>query len=119
MTRLTIKLSLMFSFTLFISILSCKKETTNPCFTTDMSFSKNIVAIYKSSTCLTSGCHSSNDLVPLETYSVTKFLVDQKKLLWAIKREAGFSPMPKVGDKLSDCDISKIEAWINQGAKDN
>lgn len=104
---------------LIIFVISCNKENTNTCSTSNMSFSKDIVPIYTSSTCLTSGCHSSKDVLPIQTYSVTKQLVDQKRLLGAIKREANYSPMPKVGDKLSDCNISKIDAWINQGAKDN
>ena len=39
----------------------------------------------------------------------------QTNMLGCIRREPGFSPMPKGGVKLSDCDIKRIEAWYALG----
>lgn len=67
-------------------------------------------------------CHdSANDFggITLEGYDKLKVLVDNGSLLGVIKREAGWSPMPKNQGPLPDCDIEKIEVWINNGALDN
>jgi mono/diheme cytochrome c family protein len=40
-------------------------------------------------------------------------------LLGVIKHSIGNSPMPKGGNKLSDCKIQQIEKWINEGALNN
>ncbi|MFN3404706.1 MAG: hypothetical protein ACK40G_11460 [Cytophagaceae bacterium] len=37
----------------------------------------------------------------------------------AINHSPGITPMPKDGNKLNSCEIRKIEAWVNQGKKDN
>jgi hypothetical protein len=37
------------------------------------------------------------------------------RMLGALRGTAGFSAMPQGGTKLSDCDISKVEKWINSG----
>jgi len=40
-------------------------------------------------------------------------------LAGAIEHTPGFTPMPQFGDKLSDCNIAIIKAWINNGALNN
>jgi mono/diheme cytochrome c family protein len=40
-------------------------------------------------------------------------------LLGCIKQEPGFDPMPKGRPKLSDCDIERIERWMNAGKPNN
>ncbi len=63
-------------------------------------------------------CHftgSNGTGVSLENYADVKKVVDNGRLLGAIKHEPGFAPMPQGGD-LDDCSISKIEAWVNKGA---
>jgi len=37
----------------------------------------------------------------------------------AVQHQPGFSPMPKGDNQLGDCDIQKMSAWIDQGAKNN
>ena len=71
--------------------------------------------------CATSGCHDANaasSAVPysMHTYEAAKNAVDAGRIIGAIKREPGFNPMPKGEAMLSDCDISKMEAWIADGA---
>lgn len=71
--------------------------------------------------CATSGCHdanAANNNTPysMHTYESAKAAVDAGRIIGAINRAAGFNPMPKGEAKLSDCDISKMEAWIADGA---
>src|SRR6185436_2995998 len=67
-------------------------------------------------------CHkasSSEGNVNLEGYTNLKGYADNGKLIGAITWTPGFSPMPKGGNKLNDCDIANIKSWINQGALNN
>jgi len=66
-----------------------------------------------------SGCHSAASNIAnitLEGYDNLKVYVDNGQLLGAIKHGTGYSPMPKNAAKLVDCNIAKIEAWVNAGA---
>ena len=39
----------------------------------------------------------------------------ENSLLGCIRHDPGYDPMPQNRDKLSDCDIGRIEAWIKNG----
>jgi mono/diheme cytochrome c family protein len=68
------------------------------------------------------GCHSQAALsggVNLEGHNRVKIFADNGRLLGAVSHAAGFSPMPKGGSKLPDCEINKIKSWINAGSPDN
>lgn len=63
-------------------------------------------------------CHSGNspdELFNLETYSQVKEKRTDGKLFGAINHLSGFKPMPRKSPKLSGCDLSKFNAWINSG----
>ena len=55
----------------------------------------------------------------LDNYEGLSEYASNGKLLGAIKHEEGFLPMPADGGQLGECSIEKIEAWINQGGKNN
>jgi hypothetical protein len=57
--------------------------------------------------------------VVLATYNDVKSNALNGKLLGAIKHSNGYSPMPKGGNKMKECDIRKIEIWINSGTPNN
>ncbi len=89
---------------------------------TIISYSKTVSEIILNN-CLS--CHSNADAnnsgagIKLEDYSDLKIIVDNGKLLGAIKHETGFASMPLGNDKLDDNKISQIEQWINEDAKNN
>jgi len=89
------------------------------CETANMSYQLDIAPIIELS-CFP--CHR-NDVadgsVRLGSYNEVKVWVDNGALVGAINHQSGFAPMPKVGGKLSECTISKIESWIDAGAPDN
>ena len=67
-------------------------------------------------------CHASNvrfGNVILDSYDEVLINVNNNKILGAIKHESGFSFMPQGAPKLLDCQIEKIESWINDGAPNN
>lgn len=61
-------------------------------------------------------CHSGSEGakgISLNSYEGVKNAAG-KNLLKAIKHEPGVRAMPLNGKKLSDCEIAKIESWINR-----
>ncbi|MTI31869.1 c-type cytochrome [Xanthovirga aplysinae] len=67
-------------------------------------------------------CHStqassnSGAGIDLMDFDQLKIQVNNGSLLGSIKHDSNFSPMPKGGAKLSECEIETIQAWINAGA---
>ncbi len=94
-------------------------DTGGTCDTTNITFSGTVMPILQSY-CL--GCHSgsapSGNIV-IENYDDVVGLVHSGKLMGSIRFEQGYSPMPKGGNKLSDCNITKIEHWIADGMLNN
>ncbi|MDP2174398.1 MAG: hypothetical protein Q8K70_00660 [Bacteroidota bacterium] len=107
---------------------ACRKENAETlypdnsnCDTSNMTYSTHISPILKSN-CALSGCHNSASKsagYAYETYNEIKASVNNGRLMGSIRHLSGFSNMPKGGSKLSDCNINKIQAWINKGALDN
>lgn len=68
------------------------------------------------------GCHSGPNApngVKLDSYSPVKIQAVNGMLLGTIMHSAGFSAMPKGGNKLNDCSIAKIAKWVKAGAPNN
>jgi hypothetical protein len=98
-------------------------KNANTCDTSTATYAA-FVSPLLSSKCATSGCHnaaSASAGVNLSNYTVTKaYLTNAKSaFLGAIKHSSSFSPMPQGSAKLPDCDIAKLEAWINAGMLNN
>lgn len=53
---------------------------------------------------------------PMSNFEETSAAVGLGRIKGAINQEPNFSPMPQGGDKLEDCTIDKISAWIDDGA---
>ena len=74
--------------------------------------------------CATSNCHSASRQaggVNLSSYTAIKNYITSNKatFLGSIKHSSGYSQMPSGGAKFSDCNITKIETWINNGLLNN
>jgi uncharacterized membrane protein len=68
------------------------------------------------------GCHSATNSmggINLSSYSALKTEVDNGKFQGSVNWNAGFSPMPQNGSKLSDCELSQITQWIAAGSPNN
>lgn len=78
----------------------------------------NDVESILNTSCATEACHSAgSQLGSLANYDDAVAFVEFGRILGAIKHEENFSPMPYPpgSDKLEDCEISKIEAWVAAG----
>ena len=99
-----------------------KQELLNPnstCDTTIVTYSGSVNPLITASC---TGCHSGANAplgIKLDVYTDVNTQALNGKLLGAITHSPGFSPMPKNGTKLSDCNIAKIENGLNAGAPDN
>lgn len=94
------------------------QKDNNTCDTAAVSYA-NTVATIMANNC--NSCHSGgnpNAGILTNTYAGLNSF-SSAQLLGVIKHESGFSAMPSNAPKLSDCDINKIQAWINQGKQNN
>jgi mono/diheme cytochrome c family protein len=66
-----------------------------------------------------SGAATAGAGIKLDNYASVKVQVNNGRLLGSIEHKPGFSPMPKGGAKMQDCDIAKIRTWIKAGAPNN
>lgn len=91
----------------------------NNCQTSNVSFSTTIQPILNAS-CVS--CHSGAGAsagIRLTSHSEVSAAIDGGRFIGAIKHQSGFSAMPPSGPKLTDCQISQIEAWVAQGKPNN
>ena len=93
----------------------------NTCDTTGVSYASIIKPVIEQY-CSVTGCH--DNVVRAATYDLTSYsglksAADNNRLLGAINHQSGFVSMPQGMTKLSDCDINKITAWVNQGKLNN
>ena len=111
-----------------ISLLQCgcyydKHDLLNPgasaCDTTIVTYSGSVNPIITDNC---TGCHSGTNAplgITLDIYAGVNVQALNGKLLGAVTHSAGFSPMPKNGLKLNDCNIGKIRKWVSSGAPNN
>ncbi len=81
------------------------------CDTTNVTFKKSVDPIFQK---YCYGCHSAGNAsggIDLTNFSQLAILIDNGALLGSIRQESGFIPMPKGGNKLSDCEITTIAIW--------
>ena len=93
----------------------------NACDTVNVSYANNVEVIMLSS-CSTVGCHVGSlpsAGILLDNYTSVKTYVNNGQLMATIKHQSGFSQMPKGAQKLTDCQISQLDAWINAGGLNN
>jgi mono/diheme cytochrome c family protein len=96
--------------------LTCDED----CDTTNVTFSGTIWPNIIEKHCF--GCHKNpNPLggLALENYSDVAAIASDGRLLGVVTHSSGYSPMPKNAPKLSDCKITQITKWIEDGIPDN
>jgi len=114
------------AFILVVALQACYYDneedlypTVPECDTVNVSYSQDVWPIISSNctSCHSGGAPSGN--VYLDNYDNIVIAADNGSLLGAIKHESGYSPMPKGGGMLSDCNIALIEKWVEDGTPDN
>jgi hypothetical protein len=96
-------------------------KISSPCDDTVVTFSSTVTSILHS--CQT--CHSNSNAsssgggVKLQNYADVVTLVNSGKLMGSIKHDNGYIAMPQGGGKLSDCEISQLQKWIDNKTPNN
>jgi hypothetical protein len=85
------------------------------CDTTTVKFSTYIAPLVQKQC---QGCHTST-APKLTNYTEIKASIQTGKFWGSINHNSGFSAMPQGTNKLSTCDLNKINAWIKRGALNN
>jgi hypothetical protein len=96
----------------------------NPvCDTTAVKYSTHILPILQTY-CFV--CHSAALVAEgggggynLQNFATLQSLALNGHLVGAVSHASGYSPMPKYGNKLSDCNVSTFKIWVNNGALNN
>ena len=89
------------------------------CDLVEISYANDIIPI------LEKRCYSCHNTqanfgnVTLEGFIEISKYTNNGSLIGSIKHIPGFSAMPKNQSKLIQCEIEKIETWINDGALNN
>jgi uncharacterized membrane protein len=95
---------------------------TAQCDTTNVTYSGTIAPIIQQN-CYT--CHSTtapSGGVVLDTYTgvAASAANGLSSRLWgSINHLSGYSAMPKGGNKLTECELKKIEIWLRAGSPNN
>ncbi len=110
----------------FVLLSSCyydKEELLygiSSCDTVNVKYNVQVVNII-SANCLR--CHGGDAAngggIQLGSYNGVRAQALSGKLVGTISHTPGFSPMPKDGGKLSNCQVAAIESWIKKGAPNN
>jgi len=93
--------------------------TPEACDTLSVSYSSFVVPLLNR---LCIDCHSGSvpsGNIRLDSYEQVLHSVNTGQFLGALSHNPGFSPMPKGGNKISDCQIQQLSSWIEQGAVNN
>ena len=68
------------------------------------------------------GCHSTSSAsgnVRLDNYDKVKQYAQRGSLIGTIKKDNGYTVMPPSGSSVDNCDIQKIQLWIDEGSLNN
>ena len=90
--------------------------------TTHVTYAKDIAPLLTTDCGTNSSCHRQNNSdseISLVNYNDVTAVALTGQLLSSVTHDGNAEPMPSGGQKLSDCKINKIRAWINQGLKEN
>jgi hypothetical protein len=109
----------------FTLLASCKYNSEEDlygagCNTSNVNYSFTITGLLSKYQCV--NCHSGGSPsgnIKLASYTDVKARVTDGKLWGSINHLPNFKAMPQTGSKMSECDISKFKAWIDNGAPNN
>lgn len=89
------------------------------CDTTNITYSGTVAPILQNN-CYS--CHNSVNQqggIVVDNYNDLQTVVNNGRFRGAINHLNGYSPMPQGGGMLNDCDLTKINMWLDNGAPNN
>ena len=109
-------------------MVSCTKESADRlaggaavCDTTNVSYSIGVVPILQDNcySCHGSGNTGGSGGILLQGYTNLLKWAMNGYLVGNVTHAPGYVPMPYDGNKLPDCEVNTIVAWVNKGALNN
>ncbi len=97
-------------------------QVSTSCDLSNVTFTTTVKPILQAS-CFS--CHSNSKAansgggIKLENYADVLISTNNGKLMGTINHTSGFQAMPQGGGKLTDCEISKLQTWIDNGKLNN
>jgi hypothetical protein len=97
-------------------------QVASGCDLSNVTFSGSVAPILQAS-CL--NCHSnaaaafSGGGLKLQNYTDVQAVANNGKLMGAVNHATGYSAMPLGGGKLTTCEISTLQTWIDNGTLNN
>ncbi len=113
---------------ILLMVFGCKHDPTEmpdpgggaePCDTLNVTYQSTVFPILHQH-CIS--CHVGTTPeagLNFENYDDVAFTAQSGQLLGSIRHEPNYSPMPQNASKLSDCNISQIQKWIDDGTPNN
>lgn len=86
---------------------------------TASTFSVNVLPLLNKRCNSCHGGSSPSGGIVLTSYTEVIKYVNNGSLMGSINQESGYSAMPKNSNKMSTCEISTIQKWIDLGALNN
>ena len=89
-----------------------------PCDTSNVTYPGSIVSIMNANcnNCHNPNTSNGNPAVITSTYDGLKVVATNGKLYNSVNWVNGKHNMPQAGSKLSNCDLAKINIWLNAGS---
>lgn len=86
-----------------------------------MSYTNHVLPVLQTNCGINNSCHGSNNSsgYNLSTYSGVRSVALSGKLVSSITWTGSASHMPQNAPKMSDCNITKIQKWVNAGSLNN
>lgn len=94
-------------------------DTANCTPVANPSFSSDILTILNAKCNSCHGGTSPSAGIKLDTYTEVVKYANTGSLMGSINHASGYSAMPKNSNKMSTCEIDKIQTWINSGMPNN
>lgn len=88
------------------------------CDTSAVSYGAFILPVLENECLVCHGQSSQQGGVNLEGYNQVRLYATNGRLFGAVNHGSGFVAMPPTGQRLAQCTIDKIQAWIDKGAPD-
>ena len=89
------------------------------CDTTNVTYKTRIQPILQNNCIVCHNASLNSGNLNFENFADVKSIADDTRFYGAVTHAEGYSPMPKGGNKLTDCEIRNIRIWISDGALNN
>lgn len=89
------------------------------CDTAAVKYSTTIAPVLTSFCVSCHGGSTPSAAIKLDTYNDVAIQATNGRLWGAVSHSTSFSPMPKNGAKLNDCNLAKIKKWLDAGHPNN